>query len=137
MTGWILPSLIYVALLGGYGVTTKLALRGMTWQQLLLWTMAAYAVAVFVVLATGTRPRFHGGLTGWMALLSACIPVLALIVFTLALKHGEARYVVPLTTAYPLVTLLLAAIALSESLSWRSMVGASLIVAGAVVVASA
>jgi hypothetical protein len=40
IAGWILPSLGYVVLLGANGVAAKLALRTMSWQQLVLWILA-------------------------------------------------------------------------------------------------
>ena len=44
MAGWIAPAIAYVVLLGAGGVTAKLALRTITWQQLVLWVPIAYLV---------------------------------------------------------------------------------------------
>lgn len=133
MSGWIVPSLGYVALLGVLGVTLKFALRSLTWQELLVWTAAAYLVVGITMLAIGTPLRFHGGLPGSMAALSAFIPPVALAFFFIALDRGNASQVVPLTTAYPFITLVLAVVALSEPLAWQAVVGSALIVGGAIV----
>jgi hypothetical protein len=37
MSGWVLPALLYIVFLGAAGVTTKLALRTITWEQMVLW----------------------------------------------------------------------------------------------------
>ena len=65
MTGWLPPTLLYVLLLGASGVTTKLALRTITWEQMVLWVPLAYLLASAVLLATGTRfPLGVGGAAG-------------------------------------------------------------------------
>ncbi len=42
MAGWILPAIAYAVILGAGGVTAKLALRTITWEQLVLWVPIAY-----------------------------------------------------------------------------------------------
>jgi hypothetical protein len=56
MAGWVAPTLGYVLVLGAAGVTTKLALRTITWEQLVLWVPLAYAAfsIVFVVFKGAT-----------------------------------------------------------------------------------
>ena len=44
MAGWILPALGYVVLVGIAGITTKLALRTIAWQQGVYWVPVAYIV---------------------------------------------------------------------------------------------
>ena len=129
---WILPSLAYVALLGVFGITLKYALRSVTWQELVIYTAGAYAIVALILLATGIDASFHGGLNGAMAAISAFIPPLAIVALFIALNHGLASRVVPLTTAYPFITVILAAIFLSESFTWRSIFGSLLIVGGAI-----
>jgi uncharacterized membrane protein len=136
MSGWIVPSLAYVLLLGGLGVTVRFALRGLGWRELVVWTATAYAIVAAVLLATGTRLRFPGGLPGWMTLLSAFIPPLAVISLYIALGRGQASRVTPLTTAYPFITVFLAAAVLSEKLTWQVLGGCALIVGGAVLISA-
>ena len=45
MAGWIPPTLIYILVLGAAGVTAKLALRTITWEQMVLWLPIAYVLA--------------------------------------------------------------------------------------------
>jgi bacterial/archaeal transporter family protein len=134
LAGWILPSLAYVVLLGALGVTLKLALRSLTWRELIVYTAIAYVIVAVVLIALGTPLRAHGGLHGWMGILSAFLPPLALISLYVALDRGEASRVIPLTTAYPFITVFLAALVLSEGLTAQALVGSALIVAGAIVI---
>ena len=47
MAGWILPALGYVVLVGIAGITTKVALRTIDWQQVVYWVPVAYLVGEF------------------------------------------------------------------------------------------
>ncbi|MCL6478466.1 MAG: DMT family transporter [Peptococcaceae bacterium] len=47
-----------------------------------------------------------------------------------ALKLGEASRIVPVVAAFPLVTVAVGLLFLGEKLSWYKLVGASLIIAG-------
>ena len=42
MAGWVPPTIAYIFILGAGGVTAKLALRTITWEQLVLWVAVAY-----------------------------------------------------------------------------------------------
>ena len=93
MSGWVLPAVLYVLFLGASGVTTKLALRTITWEQMVLWVPIVYAGIAIVLLATGKRlPLGTGG--GWAAVTAALVAA-ALVLFFIALTHGEASTVVP------------------------------------------
>src|SRR2546425_7365704 len=65
MAGWLPPTIAYILILGAGGVTAKLALRTITWQQLVLWVPVAYIVfSVFLLFVQGTKfPLGVGG--GW------------------------------------------------------------------------
>ena len=131
---WLLPALGYVVAVGALGVTTKLALEDMTWPELVLWTAAAYAViAALLILAGGARLRLvpearYGGLSGALA-------ATALILLFLAVDAGDVSRVVPITSAYPVVTVALAALLLAERVT-ALRVGATLLVVGGVVLLS-
>src|SRR5262249_36261214 len=134
VAAWFLPSFAYLVVIGSLGVTTKYALRTMSWEELILWTSAAYLAVGCALLAIGTPARFHGGLDGFLAGLTALIFPAAGILFSLALAHGPASRVVPVTSAYPLVTVLLSATFLAEGVTLLRIVGTLLVVAGLIVV---
>lgn len=131
---WLVPALGYVVAVGALGVTTKLALEDMTWPELVLWTAVAYAViAVLLVGAGGERMR-PGRSAGYGAL-SGALAAGALIMLFLALDAGDVSRVVPITSAYPVVTVLLAAVLLAERVS-AVRFGATLLVVGGVILLS-
>jgi transporter family protein len=117
--------------LGVLGVTSKLALDSLRWQQLVPWTLASYAVAVGVMLAVGqTDFRWHSG-TGW-AVVTGALAVGSLILFFVALGLGDASRVVPVTAAYPAATVVLSVLFLGESVIPIRVVGLLFVIGGVV-----
>ena len=133
MPAWFVPALGYVLLLGAAGVTTRLALRTITWEQVVLWVPVAYLTFSVIVAAT-LGARVPLGLGGAWAAVTALCPAGALVLFFYALTKGEASTVVPATSAYPLVTLVGAAIFLGERITVARVIGAVLIIAGVIVI---
>lgn len=133
MASWIVPTLAYVVLVGAAGVTTKLALRTISWEQLVLWVPIVYVVIAAVLVATrGARlPLGAGG--AWAAVTAVCM-ALALIVLFYALTQGDASRVVPASSAYPAVTLFGAALFLGEAITLPRIIGTILVVAGVVLI---
>jgi len=114
------------------GITTKLALRDLDWVELLIWAALGYAaLGTFLVAVLGTDLATGGGAL-WAALSGACA-CLGLVALFVALRFGEASRVVPISAAYPVVTAILAAIVLSEQISFERGVGTALVVAGVTV----
>lgn len=129
---WLVPAIGYVLALGALGITSKLALESLSWQQLLPWTLLAYAVAVVVL--TGlhqTDWHWHSG-SGW-AVATAALAVGSLILLFVALGLGEASKVVPVTAAYPAATVVLAAVFLGENISPARVAGMLMVIGGVVV----
>ena len=130
---WLVPSVVYVLLVGALGVTGKLALRTLHWPDLILWTGIGYIVVAGILLVRGqTALRVVTG-SGWAAA-SGALAIGGLVALYLALGAGDAGRVVAFSAAYPAVTLILGALFLSESLTVGRAVGACLIMAGVVVV---
>jgi bacterial/archaeal transporter family protein len=129
---WLAPALGYVLLLGGLGVVTKLALRHVRWTDLILWTTAVYIVVAAILLLTN-RASWGGGAAGvGLGLVTGVMAVLSLVFLYVALGRGDASQVVPFTSTYPLVALILAAVVLGESVTAGRALGAVLVVCGAV-----
>jgi uncharacterized membrane protein len=131
MGGWLAPTIGYIFLLGSAGVTAKLALRTITWEQLVLWVPIFYAAfALAFVLFRGTG--FPLGVGGAWAAATAFGASSALVLFFYALTKGPASQVTPVTSAYPVVTVLGSALFLSEKITLIRGVGTALVVAGVV-----
>ncbi len=130
VAGWIPPTLGYILLLGAAGVTAKLALRTISWQQLVLWVPLLYIVFSIVFVVGGTR--FPLGVGGAWASATALCASSALVLFLYALTKGPASQVTPASSAYPIVTVIGSALFLSEKLTLIRGVGTALVVAGVV-----
>jgi bacterial/archaeal transporter family protein len=129
---WLAPALGFALAQGTLGVTTKVALRTIDWPQLLLWTALAYAGAAVGMLATQGTVLPLEPAAGWAAL-SGFLAASSLIAFFGALRYGLATQVVPVTAAYPVATLIFAAIILAERITPVRVLGTCLVVAGVVV----
>lgn len=133
LEGWVPVALAYTLGVGALGITTKLALRELNWAGILVCTGSIYAVAAVGLLATGLPdvgrgwPLVFGAVTGALAAGS-------LILFFVALSLGPANRVVPVTAAYPVVTVVLASLFLGEPLALRSLIGSAIVAAGIIVV---
>ena len=135
-THWLIPTAVYVAAVGGLGVVSKLALRTLTWRDLLAWMGVFYAGIVAILLALGdAKLQFVSG-TFW-AIVSAGFVVGGLILLYEALASGEASKVIPVSSAYPAVTLVLSALVLSEPVSLAGVGGVCLVVTGVIVITTA
>ena len=129
---WFAPAVGFVMFEAAIGITIKLSLRDVDWRQLLIWTAVAYTVLATVLIAgLGEAPSLGPG-AGWAAA-SGAFASCSLLAFFIALGRGEASRVVPVSAAYPLVTAIVAALALSEELTPLRLAGTVLVVLGVVI----
>ena len=135
MAGWLLPALGYVVLVGVAGITTKVALRTIEWQQVVYWVPVAYVVLSAILWLTYQKPMVLGTGGGW-AIVTAFAAAGGLICFFYALSKGDASVVVPATSAYPVIALIGGVIFLSESITVPKVIGTLLVIAGVVVISA-
>lgn len=130
---WLAPTIVYVLTLGAFGVTSKLALEHLTWEDLILWSGIGYAIVVPVMLIRGdVKLRIAKG-TGW-AVISAAGAIGALIALYIALSSGEPSEIVPISASYPAVALVFSAAFLKERISLVRAVGVLLVIGGVIMV---
>jgi bacterial/archaeal transporter family protein len=130
---WLLPTLGFVFALGVFGVTSKLALEHLDWQGLIFWSGAGYLVVIAVMLARGDVKVAVGAGTIW-AMVSAVAAIVGLVALYVALGHGPANEIIPISGAYPAVTLIFSAILLRERISAARIVGVLLVIGGVVMI---
>ncbi|MDP2712774.1 MAG: DMT family transporter [Solirubrobacteraceae bacterium] len=134
--GWRAPALAYVLVAGLIALTSKLALAGLAWWQLVVWVALGYVVVTGVVFAVGRRrPTLRGGGAGWAAI-CAVLAVSGLVMLLVALEAGTVSRVVPVTAGYPAITLALSALFLHEPLTRRKIAGTMLVVGGVILIAA-
>jgi bacterial/archaeal transporter family protein len=129
---WVIPAAAFVVVIGLLGVTTKLALRHVTWPVIIVWTAIFYAVLSVILLITGAEIPWNEG-TG-LAILSGFMAATSLSLLFLALSIGDASRVVPAAAAYPAVTVIAAAILLNESLTIPRVAGTAIVVTGVILI---
>jgi uncharacterized membrane protein len=133
---WLIPTVVFILVTGSLGITSKLALKTMGWQDLLLWSGIGYILLVGVLVAIGqSHVKFVTG-SGWAAF-SAVLAITGLFAIYFALSNGPAGKVIPIGAAYPAVTLILAVIFLSERLTVPKAGGVALVIIGVVVLTRA
>lgn len=133
LDSWIPVALSYMLGVGALGVTTKLALRDLNWAGIMVCTAAVYAIAA-VALIGARLPAFAPGWSLVFGALTGVIAAGSLILFFVALSLGPANRVVPVTAAYPIVTVVLAALVLGEPFALKSVFGAAIVAVGVIVV---
>jgi uncharacterized membrane protein len=135
MAGWLLPALGYVVTVGIAGITTKVALRTIDWQQVVYWVPIAYILFCILLALVYHKPMAFGAGGAWAALTAVCAAA-GLICLFYALSKGEAGVVVPTTSAYPVIALVGGALFLSESITLQKLIGTALVIGGVVVISA-
>jgi transporter family protein len=135
MAGWLLPAFGYIVTVGIAGITTKVALRTIDWQQIVYWVPVTYIVLAVILALVYHKPMVLGAGGGW-ALVTAFCAAAGLICLFYALSKGDASVVVPTTSAYPVIALIGGALFLSESITLQRLIGTALVIGGVVVIST-
>lgn len=130
---WLVPTIGYIVFVGLFGVTAKLALETISWQQLAAWLPVGYLLFSAVMQLTGVaRLPFNSG-AAW-AILTSFLGSSAVVMLFFALRHGDASRIVPMSSAYPVMTLAASAIFLSERITPTRVIGTACVIIGLFVV---
>lgn len=129
---WLIPTILYVLAVGGLGVTSKLGLDTLKWQQMVPWLGFGYIGTALYCLGT-RQAKVETGPGGKWAALSTCLAVSSMLSLYLALEEGKASTVVTIGAAYPAVTVALSVALLAERLSAARLAGMAMVIAGVVV----
>jgi|SRR5712692_5468976 len=132
---WLPAALGYSVSIGAMGVAMKLAFRSVEWPVLLLSITIGYVILTVAFVATGSV-QLPSKLGSWVvyAVLAGVLGSVAFPMLNLALRSGPASQVIPLTAVYPLITVGLAVLFLSEAITPLRLVGVVMIVGGGVLV---
>jgi bacterial/archaeal transporter family protein len=132
--GWVAPTLLFTCALGVIGVTSRLALDTLDWYDLVVWAALFYTTAAVCVFVHGRSRGERFVQPDRWAVIAGTLAVLSLAALYVALGNGEASIVIPVSSAFPIVTLLLAWLLLGERLTVRRSLGTAVVVAGVVVI---
>jgi transporter family protein len=123
MAGWLMYSLLALVLWGLWGVFSKIAATHLpSWAIFLveIWVYLVVGGLIWGLLRTPVTWTVPGAAAAVAAGLSGGF---ALFFFLKALSTGPAAVVVPLTSLYPVITVLLGITFLQEDLSLRHLLG--------------
>ena len=130
MDGWIMPAVAALILWGIVGVLQKLGSNRIGANSLLVWVTAGYVLVLPLILwKSGSWVLSPPAIL--LGVVAGCVNGLGTWLLFRSLEHGaKASVAVPLTALYPVVTVILAFIFLSERLSSREWAGVVLAVCG-------
>jgi bacterial/archaeal transporter family protein len=130
MEAWIVPAVTALVLWGVVGVLQKLGSNRLGANALLLWVTAGYILMLPAVLGrSGSWAVSSDAIL--LGVLAGGVNGLGTWLLFRSLESGaKASVAVPLTALYPVVTVILAFIFLSERLSPREWFGVALALCG-------
>ena len=136
----LLGALIALVVWGVGGIFDKLALNAMRGLSPVTAVMARMPVAVLVVGGAGWYVGMWDDLRMmepmtfiYLAVSALLAGVLGQVAYFFAAGGGEISKVVVFTSAWPLVTVFVAAAWLGESLTWQKLLGTALVIGGLIV----
>ena len=130
MDTWVFYACVATLCWGVVGLLQKLGTNRVSSRSLLVWLVVGFAAMLPALWRNGDITGL-----GWRVLLIGLLGGVANGLGSWALfealeRGAKASVAVPLTALYPLVTIVLARIFLSETLTFRQWVGIALAVAG-------
>lgn len=130
---WIVSSLVALVCWGLWGFFAKLASKYLDWTHILLISSVVSLLTAIVVFSVG-KPQIDAHSPGFVyALLAGFTGAVALVAFYNALGTGNISIVVPLTSLYPVITIVLSFLILSERISPLKGLGLALALAAIVI----
>jgi len=136
---WLLYAFLSALMAALVAIFAKLGLQNL--DSTLATTIRAIIMAGFLVIVSVFLKKFDGfsiiglGSREWLLILAAGIAgALSWLFYFFALKTGQATGVVAIDRLSIVFVVLLAALFLGEALGWKALLGALLMVAGALLI---
>ncbi|HEY2590933.1 MAG TPA: EamA family transporter [Steroidobacteraceae bacterium] len=131
---WLVYALISAGAAGATAILAKVGVRGIPPDlATAVRTLVVLAFAVAIVFAKGEHEalRLVRGRTILFLMLSGIATGVSWLAYFRALQLAPASRVAPIDKLSLPITILIAALALGETISWRMMIGVALMVGGA------
>jgi transporter family protein len=140
ITTVLLLSTLSVTLWGVWGFCGKAALNRQMPASAIFFTEVVVGVAVGAILLaallwTGQAPPWRAPFNLYGVLSGVGLAV-GLLVFYLTLQYGKAVVIVPLTSLYPIISVILSYVFLRERLGTVQWLGLALMIAGSILLLS-
>jgi len=111
-------SIIATIFWGLWSILMKMALKYAEWHQVFLFSSIPgifIAIAMFLTFKTSKIETNSPAI--YYSILAGVLGALGTIAFNIALKSGKASIIVPLTSLYPIITIIIAKIFLREQIT--------------------
>jgi len=134
MQSWLVYALISACAAGATAILAKIGVRGIPSDlATAVRTLVVLAFAVAIVLARGEHAalRLVRGRTILFLVLSGIATGVSWLAYFRALQLAPAARVAPIDKLSLPITIVMAGLALGETISWRLMLGVALMVGGA------
>ncbi len=120
---WLLLSAITIVTWGIMGLIIKLAYQHTNWPQIYILTNTImFTSSLFIYVSQ--KPTINVGSQGFnYALIAGIVSVIGTIAFYSALQAGKAIIVIPLTSLYPVITVILSYLILHEEITLTKGLG--------------
>ncbi len=120
---WVIFSMIALVLWGFWAFFPKLATKYMDPKSVLIWEVVGFLIVGVILLfifgvKADTNPK---GV--FFAILTGVVGVIATLLFMYAISKGKASVVVTMTALYPIVTIILSALILKETITLKQAIG--------------
>jgi transporter family protein len=122
-TNWFFYALVSLSFYGLWGLFSKLATNYLGSKTVLIYDLIGAVLVGLVFLATNGW-EWRGDMRGVIfAMLTGAVGTIATLCYFIAVSKGSSSIVLPLTSMYPAVTVILAFFILKEPLTLRHTVG--------------
>ncbi len=127
MAKWLLMALATLVLWGFWGVALKLASKRLDWKSLYIISNMVIIAVIAVLLITGSIELPMEKSSLGYALIAGVCGTFGYILLILSMKAGgKASIVIPLTSLYPALTVILSKLLLQEPLNRFQVIGIAL-----------
>jgi transporter family protein len=127
---WIILSLIAVIMWGIWGFLAKLVMNFIGWKEYVVASGIGSFTVILITYLLFKPGIFVKNFSFYLAFLTGVIGTLPTIFFYLALTFERASIIVPLTSTYPIVTVILSILILKESITLIEGVAIILVLIG-------
>ncbi|MDZ8054738.1 MAG: EamA family transporter [Aulosira sp. ZfuVER01] len=123
VTHWLLYTIFSLFLYGFWGLFSKLSTNYIDPKRALVYEVGG-AILVSLLLIWRNDFKWQGDIRGILyAVLVGTSGTLATLCFFVAISQASATIVIPLTSLYPVITILLAFLILKEPITLRQGIG--------------
>jgi len=137
---WILLSLIVLIAWGLWGFMLKYAELQTSWFHVYVASVAGlltmHFIAITILALNGKMQGLELNRYTLIAYIGGLFGALGGLLFILALRFGEASLIIPLTSLYPIIAVILSILILGESITAKKIAGIIFVVVAIILIST-